>query len=123
MEKMAQMSFAKSLLIKVRSINEGTRKQVWSLHLDIKSFFATIDREILKNLYPSKIKDPWLINLIEIVLSHDGRIGSRIINKDFHQRLIAPEKSWYSQVKNQGVLIGSLTSQFGSNLYLNGSNY
>jgi hypothetical protein len=56
----------------------------------------------------------------QIVLSHDGRIGSRIVNKDFHQRLIAPEKSWYSQDKNQGVPIGSLTSQFGSNLYLNG---
>lgn len=103
----------------VRSLSQGGRKEVFALHLDIKSFFVTIDRRILKDLYLSKTKDPWLKYLIEAILGTDGRINSFKIDPVMHSKLIPKEKSWYHQGLNQGIPIGSLTSQFGSNLYLN----
>jgi hypothetical protein len=103
----------------LRSISQGGQKEVWALHVDIKSFFVTMDRNILKKLFLSKVENQWQRNLIERVLSYDGRIGSYIIDPKQHAAQILPEKSWYSQGPHQGVPIGSLTSQFGSNLYLN----
>lgn len=103
----------------VRSLSQGGYKTVYGLHLDIKSFFVTIDRNILKELFLCKINDPWLYSLTDLVLSNDGRVGSYIIDEKEHQQLIPKSKTWYAQGKNVGVPIGSLTSQFGSNLYLN----
>ncbi len=118
-KNMGPLTVLKDIQKSVRSISRGGQKEAWALHLDIKSFFVTIDRNILKNLFLSKAQNPWLRNLIEIVLAYDGRIGSYIIEPEQHKAQILPEKSWYSQGPHQGVPIGSLTSQFGSNLYLN----
>lgn len=107
------------LKAKVRSLSKGGRSTVWCLQLDIQSFFVTIDRKILLQLYLNHTQNPLIRYLITQTLNTDTRIGAKIIHPERHAVLIDPKKSWFHQGPGQGVPIGNLTSQFGSNLYLN----
>ena len=72
----------------LRDDREGTK---WCLKIDIKKFYPSIDQDILIKIINTKIKDPWLMQvLIEIIHSSDN-----------------------------GVPIGNYLSQFFANVYLN----
>lgn len=103
----------------VRRISQGGEKLVWSLQLDIESFFFTVDRDILKELYLRNVNDKELARLIELQFAFDPRKNFKKVGDLKLFRSIAPEKSWNSKKSNQGMAIGNLTSQFGANLYLN----
>ena len=66
----------------------------WCLKIDIKSFFDSVDHEILKRLLARKIKDVRILRLIGQL------IGS------------------YQTEPGKGLPIGNLTSQYFANLYL-----
>ena len=103
----------------VRSISQGGEKKVWALHVDLKSFFVTIDRNILVDLLTKDMTDTGLKNLVENLYLTDLRIGARKIYTS--NNVILPEgKSWFDQGPEKGIPIGNLTSQFGANVYLNG---
>lgn len=103
----------------VRRISQGGVKTVWVLQLDIASFFFTVDRDILKALFLSEMKDSEIIRLIEILFSIDPRRDFRKVGDLGLFKEVPPSKSWHSRGEKQGIPIGNLTSQFGANLYLN----
>lgn len=49
----------------VRSISMGGERKVWALHVDLKSFFVTIDRNVLVELLTEKIQDRDFEQLVE----------------------------------------------------------
>lgn len=103
----------------VRKISQGGKKTVWALQLDIESFFVTIDRIILKELFLKRVKDPEIIWLIEKNFDADPRLYYKKCGWRDNFKLVASHKSWLTRPARQGIPIGNLTSQFGANLYLN----
>lgn len=102
----------------VRSISMGGERKVWALHVDLKSFFVTIDRNVLVELLTEKIQDRDFKQLVESLYLTDLRIGAKKIYTSNNVE-IAPGKSWFDQEPDKGLPIGNLTSQFGANVYMN----
>lgn len=72
-----------------------SRKHPWCLKLDIKSYFDSIDQEILFSMLLGKFKDPRLLDLFRELLS-----------------------TYHSTAPGKGLPIGNLTSQYFANVYL-----
>ncbi len=106
------------LQAKVKSLSRGGRLQVWALQLDIASFFVTIHRPTLRELLRKDIRHSKLLELIDIIYSHDNRIGAIRRGPSALFALIPHEKTWFERQPDQGIPIGNLTSQFGANVYL-----
>lgn len=66
----------------------------YALKCDIRSYFASIDHEILKSLFRKTIRDNKVLNLLDIII----------------------DKSEFNHV---GLPLGALTSQLFANVYLN----
>jgi len=107
------------LCTQVNRLSHGGRKEVFALQMDITSFFATLFRPILLDLILSRINNPMLRWLVEITYCHDPRKQVWFQCSQKERDLIPPDKSWFNQSEDQGLPIGNLTSQFGSNVYLN----
>lgn len=95
------------------------------LKLDIKSFFRSINKDILFTLMASKINSSketnwWkkeILWLCEKIIYHDPTKNYTFKGNQRDKLLIPNEKSlFYSQGK--GLPIGNLTSQFFANVYL-----
>ena len=85
----------------LRQASKNYSTPVWSLKLDIKKFFDSIDHEILLQLLCKKVQDEnifWLLE--EIVQGYTS-----------------------SQGPGRGVPIGNLTSQIFANIYLSELDY
>ena len=111
----------KEIQRQVRRISQGGHHTVYALQLDIASFFVSIHRPTLKNLFLKSVnpKEKTLIWLINAFMDHDPRIKAYIQSPPHLQKLILPKKSWFNQGRDTGLPIGNLTSQFGANVYLN----
>lgn len=72
------------------------RKNKYALKCDIKSYFASIDHGLLFDMIMKKIKDPDVIQLINLILD---------------------------STPSPGIPIGNLASQIFANLYLNGLDH
>ena len=79
----------------VRQAQIFSRKNRYYLKCDIRQYFGSIDRNILKEIIVSKFKDPDLIWLLNTIID-----------------------SAHSDQPGKGIPIGSLTSQHFANLYL-----
>ncbi len=91
------------------------------LQMDIKSFFTSIDKQILYNLVVKKVKNEEILWLTRVIIWHD-------CVRDIPPKLQSPpelfaslpaEKSLFTIPSNRGLPIGNLTSQFFSFFYLN----
>lgn len=107
-------------------------KQAYYLKLDIRSFFYSIDKEILLNILIKKISKERRSNLCLSLKEREDLIwlAKKII---FHDpctdfikkgsldllRNLPKDKSLFTTPKHKGLPIGNLTSQFFANLYLN----
>jgi retron-type reverse transcriptase len=79
-----------------RKVSKNNTIKCYVLKADIKSYFDTVDHEILIKLLCKRIHDGRLMWLIRIILNnHQGKVSSK------------------------GMPLGNLTSQFFANLYLN----
>ncbi|OGV66288.1 MAG: hypothetical protein A2498_10495, partial [Lentisphaerae bacterium RIFOXYC12_FULL_60_16] len=108
------------------------RANEYGLHLDVKSYFQSIDHEILKGLLRRYVADERALELlIQIVdstdyLAHGGGAGASVTS-------LAPTPGGQMTLdlgldrppdaaaggRIRGVPLGNLTSQFFANLYLN----
>ena len=79
----------------VRQAQIFSRKNRYYLKCDIRHYFGSIDRNILKEIFVRKFKDPDLLWLLSIIID-----------------------SAQSDQSGKGIPIGSLTSQHFANLYL-----
>jgi len=109
----------KNLLKYLLKVTHNNRKRAYFLHLDIRGFFMSLNKEILWELISNQIKNPELLWLIKLIIFNDpiknftSKGDKSLFNK------IPLHKSLFHVPKNQGLPIGNLTSQFFANVYLN----
>lgn len=91
------------------------------LKMDIKSFFTTIDKEILYGLVAKKIKNEEILWLTKVIIDYDPAhdIPPKVQSRPSLFERLPSEKSLFRVAKGKGLPIGNLTSQFFANVYLN----
>lgn len=111
---------------KLKEYLKEANKGSYYLKLDIKSFFRSINKDILWQLVEKKVSSAqrsstwkWeILWLCKIIIYHDPTQNYIFKGDERLKKLIPPEKSlFYSGGK--GLPIGNLTSQFFANIYLN----
>src|SRR3972149_2755974 len=103
----------------IRRGSENGRKRLYSVHLDIKNFFMTIDKEILYRILEKKVKDEDLLWLAHVILFNNPVQRCIIKGKRRLINHLPPHKSLFHAPHNTGLPVGNLTSQFFANVYLN----
>jgi RNA-directed DNA polymerase len=104
---------------------ENYTKEAWCLKLDLKSFFASIDRELLWKRLKTYLEATYnradkaiILRLVkEIVLKKptEGAIRKSPLSM---WEILPPHKSLFNAKKNHGLPIGNLTSQIFANFLL-----
>jgi hypothetical protein len=105
------------------------KENQYYLMADIKTFFPSIDKDILFDLLSKHIKSikeiyseekEFTLNLSKLIIFQNpiSPIPNFTGNKKLLS-LVPKEKSLFYIPKNKGLPIGSLTSQFFANIYLN----
>jgi len=98
-----------------REVSKNYTQDCWSLKLDIRKFFASVNHKILMSLISKKVKDKDILWLISNVLNSfsanrgSANRGSTPMDKD--------EAIGVEPLK--GIPLGNLTSQIFANIYLN----
>lgn len=77
-------------------VSHNFSRKVYVLKVDIKSYFDTVDSQILLSILQKKIPDQRILWLIKTILSN-----------------------YKTSVQGKGMPLGNLTSQFFANVYLN----
>jgi len=104
-------------------------KTTFYLQLDIQNFFPSINKKILFKIFLKYIKTidelpdaekDFLIHIAEKVIFHNPANPPPIFTGNRHLLKYVPKhKSLFYAPANKGLPIGSFTSQFFANLYLN----
>jgi len=103
----------------IRKGSENGRKRLHFVHLDIRNFFMTIDKEILYGILEKKVKDEDLLHLAHVIIFNNPADNCIIKGNKNLIKHLPPHKSLFHAVENRGLPVGNLTSQFFANLYLN----
>jgi retron-type reverse transcriptase len=96
----------------LRRFTQFARSNRYILQCDIKKYFPTIDREILKQLIRQKIKCRDTLWLIDAIVDNSNE-QETVIDYFPDDDLLTPIQ------RMRGLPIGNLTSQFFANVYLN----
>ncbi|MGB2762513.1 MAG: reverse transcriptase/maturase family protein [Minisyncoccales bacterium] len=103
----------------LRKITKNGRENAFCFQGDVKSFFTSINHDILYQLVQKYVKNPDILWLCKTIIYHDPtknhikRGQQNLFNK------VPPDKSLFHIPKGQGLPIGNITSQFFANVYLN----
>ncbi|MBU1092402.1 RNA-directed DNA polymerase [Patescibacteria group bacterium] len=89
--------------------------------MDIKSFFTSIDQQILYDLLCGKVKNEEILWLAKTIIFHDCAhdIPPKIQSQPSLFDKLPKDKSLFTVAKGKGLPIGNLTSQFFANVYMN----
>lgn len=103
-----------------RQSTENWNKPVWALKMDISNFFVSIDRALLWQIVRQDVGESTLTaRLLKQTIFHDPTINP-IIKPGTDFSRVPKHKSLWHCPKGKGLPIGNLTSQFLSNVYLDG---
>jgi hypothetical protein len=111
----------------LNKVTNNKTSNAYYLKLDIKSFFYSIDKELLykilaKKIYKLKYNEEKKIGLLklskQIIFHNPCKKYTLKGDLDLLQNL-PKDKSLFTCNPNKGLPIGNLTSQFFANLYLN----
>ena len=102
-----------------RRVTHSWRRPAYILQCDIRSFFNTIDRNVLFDLLEPSCQEAWLRNLVRMIVFSDPREGVTICGDPKLFARVPPHKSLWNNPPHKGLPIGNLTSQFFANVYLN----
>lgn len=107
------------LQAQLRKVTGNHRHKAYVLHLDIRGFFMSLDKQILFRLIAKRINNPELLWLTKLVIFSDP--VKNFISKGDPSLFgkIPPHKSLFHVPEHQVLPIGNLTSQFFANVYLN----
>lgn len=101
-------------------------KDCYILKMDIKSFFMSIDKQLLFKRLQIFINEKYqgadkelLIDLVHKVVCHNPENNCYVKGKRSNWDGLPPSKSLFTVNKNKGLPIGNLTSQMFANFYLN----
>ena len=110
----------------IRSITRNGSRQAYFLQCDIKSFFMSIDKEILWKLLvkglerqSGKEEPKAFRDLLRKVLMHCPTTDFKNKSSEKLWAKVPPEKSLFFAPDGKGLPIGNLTSQFFANVYMN----
>ena len=101
-----------------------------ALHLDVKSYFASIDHETLKGIVRRYVADERALQLLEMIIDSTAYLAGRGGAADGVTTFAPPEHEQLTLAlgldpepgaggRLRGLPLGNLTSQFFANLYLN----
>lgn len=97
---------------------ELCRRHSYVLHLDVRSYFASIDLEILRGLLRRRIRDRPFLEVVDRVLE----AGRGLYDEARWRDLVGMEPDW--PPPGRGLPIGALTSQlFAAHVYLAGLDH
>lgn len=97
----------------------ANHKELYYLHVDIRGFFTSIDKDTLFAILSKKVKHPDLVYLMKLVIYHDPRDNYIIKGDEQLLRDIPRHKSLFGVPEGKGLPIGNYTSQFFANVYMN----
>ncbi len=107
------------------SATNNWKEEAWCLKLDISSFFASIDRNLLfsrlsEYLNRYYVKDNYriIMYLIEKILLTDATTNARFVSPESSWNKLSPSKSLFNAPPGKGLPIGNLTSQVFANFYM-----
>jgi RNA-directed DNA polymerase len=103
----------------IRKGSRNGRKSLYYIHLDIKNFFMSVDKNILFKLLLKKVTDESLLWLARVVIFQNPVTDCIIKGKRELIKHLPPQKSLFNRPENKGLPVGNLTSQFFANVYLN----
>ena len=111
----------------ISKLNQEKYKNTYYLQIDIKSFFANIDKNILYSIIAGgggvnskRIKlDKSTKRLLKIIIFYDPTKNYCIKGDKDLLKKIPKNKSLFYTPYDKGLPIGNLTSQFFANVYLN----
>lgn len=111
----------------LQQITKNKTQKAFYAQLDIKSFFVSIDKNILFDILKKKIiKMPrsqnWkqeILWLVKTIIFHDPTQNYYLKGKKELFDQIPPQKTLFKTPAHKGLPIGNLTSQFFANVYLN----
>jgi len=109
----------------MRRATKSLKRPAWFLQLDIRSFFMSIDRHILYNIFAEKLDTlalpelPVLKWLLDTVIFHDCTADYYFKGNPEMLTRVPAHKSLFHVPEGKGLPIGNLTSQFFANVYLN----
>lgn len=103
----------------VRSGTENWTKPCNYLGMDISNFFVSISKCILEDLLRPLIPCEKTLRLVLRVLHHDVKSDYIISGNPETLKLVPPHKSLFNTIKEFGLAIGWLVSQFYANVYMN----
>ncbi|EKE21663.1 MAG: retron-type reverse transcriptase [uncultured bacterium] len=89
------------------------------LQIDIRSFFISLNKEILFKLIQAQVKNPEIIWLAKKIIFHDPTSNFSRKGQLKLFNLLPEGKSLFDIPNTRGLPIGNLTSQFFANVYLN----
>lgn len=104
-----------------RSITNNFRSQAFFIKLDISSFFVSIDKQILWDILREKLDENCLLaDLVRTVIFHDITKNPIVVNAESLRQVPRHKTLFNANFCGRGMPIGCLTSQFFSNIYMDG---
>lgn len=88
----------------------------YALQCDIRKFFPSIDHQILKQLFRTRIKDGKFLWLMDLIVDHSNP-------QELVQLWFAGDDLFAPVERRRGLPIGNLTSQWFANWYLDGLDH
>jgi RNA-directed DNA polymerase len=108
----------------MRRVTHNGARRAHFLHLDIRSYFLTINKEILYEIVCDRIRkaEPWwaeeMKSLTRAIIFHDPTLNARRVGELSLFEVIPRGKTLSSTSNRTGLPIGNYTSQFFANVYL-----
>jgi RNA-directed DNA polymerase len=102
----------------VRSITRNGSRRAFYLKCDLANFFVALDKQRLRELLARKVREPFWMWLVDVILFHDPRADVELRSSRHRLRLVPPHKSLFNAPADTGLPIGNLSSQFFANVFL-----
>jgi len=107
------------LMLFLRKGSQNGNRRLYFIHLDIKNFFMSIDKNILYSIIAKKVHNQDILWLSKTIIFHNPTLNCIIKGNRGSFKRIPPHKSLFNIKEERGLPVGNLTSQFFANLYLN----
>ena len=78
----------------LRQVSQSNKHPCYALKMDVRRFFDTVSHSVLKRLLKKRVKDPKILNIINIIIDS------------------------FQVTEKRGLPLGNVTSQMFSNIYL-----
>ena len=103
----------------MRKVSNNRSRPAFFMHLDVRSFFVSIDKQILYDIVCRREERPEIIWLMGVVIFNNPAEDPVIKGQLSLFEQIPRHKSLFHTEGRTGLPIGNYTSQFFANVYLN----